>query len=428
MKIKNFPDLAKNEFRKKALEIVEAGLASIDTRKIIKENVRIENDELVIRKERLFLKDLKRIFVVGIGKCSLEAAAALEENLKDRIDGGIVVDVRDGTSLRKINFYQGDHPFPSEKNVEAAKQIIELLDKAEKNDLVIMIVSGGGSTLLCQPRNFTPRQESKVVKCLFGAGATIQEINTVRKHLSLARGGNLAKYAYPARVISLIFSDVPGNDPEIIASGPTVKDTTTKKDAEKIMEKYKLESECGLNRDALMETPKDEKYFEKVDNIILVSNKIALEAMAQKAKESGWNPKIITDRLSGEAENAGRDMVKNLDAAEPKEIFFYGGETTVTVAGLGKGGRNLTLALSALRFMKKDEMIIAVASDGYDNTDFAGAVCDAITKEKAEKMKLDAEKHLKENDSYRFFEQTGDYILTGYTGSNVSDLILAIKN
>ena len=428
MKIKNFQELVINDLRKTALQIAEAGLEAIDTEKIMKENIRLDGDKLFVKNKSFFLNKLGRIFVIGVGKCSLEAAAVLEDVLKERVFGGIVIDVHEGKELKKIKKYLGDHPFPSERNINATKEIISLLADMKENDLVIFIVSGGGSTLLCQPTNFTCNNEKQIMECLFKVGAEIEEINTIRKHISIARGGFLAKYAYPAQVVGLIFSDVPGDKTEFIASGPTVKDGTTISDADRILDKYGICEKCGFLKKSLTETPKDDKYFERVENILIVSNRIALDAMRKKSEEPGFSVKICSVCLSGEARKVGEEIVNELKKAPPKTVLLYGGETTVNVVGQGKGGRNQELALSALSFIGENEIIVSIASDGKDNTKFAGALCDAIIKKKSEKLGLNAENYLSNNDSLRFFEKIGDYILTGDTGSNVSDLVIAIKN
>jgi len=237
--IQNFEELSKTEERKLALEIIEAGLEAIDTNKVIKEAVKIDGNDLRVGNEGFPLEKIDRLFVIAVGKCSISAGEALEEILEDKITGGIAIDVRNG-KLDRIQVVSGDHPLPSEINVDATKRIIKLLSDATEKDLVIFVISGGGSTLLCQPENSTCVDEANIIQCLFNSGADIKKINTVRKHLSSARGGHLAKYAYPARVVSLIFSDVPGDDLEFIASGPTIKDTTSTEDAEKILK------ECSI--------------------------------------------------------------------------------------------------------------------------------------------------------------------------------------
>ncbi|MFA6364918.1 MAG: DUF4147 domain-containing protein [Candidatus Paceibacterota bacterium] len=426
MKIKNFHDLAVNRIREVALMIAETGLEAIDTEAVMEKRVVLQGDVLSIQGKYISLAPIKRIFVVGAGKCSLDAAKVLERVLGERLTGGIVIGI-DDTQLKKIKTFRGTHPFPSAANIEATAELIHFLSGMTEHDLVLFVISGGGSTLLCQPPSgITYENEARALKILFEKGATIEEINTLRKHLSSARGGFLAQYAYPARIISLAFSDVPGNKIELIASGPTVKDETMVDDARRILEKFDMEKELKLSL-PLIETPKDEKYFTNVWNTTVVSNEIALAAMAEKAKELGFTPIIRTSTLSGEAREIGEHIVKELHEAPSRSVFLYGGEPTVTVTKPGKGGRGLELVLSALQSIIPGELVLSLASDGRDNCDFAGALCDIMTKEKALTFGLDAAKCLKENMSYYFFEHEFDYLMTGTTGSNVSDLLVGVK-
>jgi len=427
MKIKSFKKLAVSEERKKLLNIIEAGLEAIDTKKAITNALKIEKGKLLIYNHSFSLKNAEKIVVVGIGKCSLEAGAVLEKKLGKRLTDGIVLDVHEG-ELKKIQTYTGDHPLMSPRNIDATKKIIELLSGLTEKDLVIFVISGGGSALLCQPKNFTCFQESSVVDALMHSGADIYETNTVRKHLSLARGGFLAKYAYPARVVSLIFSDVIGDNLEFIASGPTVKDTTTLDQAKMVLDKYKIYEKIGLTPLNLIETPKDNKYFERVKNILFVSNQTALDAMSEKSLELGYMPRICRNNLSGEAKDVAKQIIDELSKENLGTVLLYGGETTVKIKGRGKGGRNQEMSLSGLRYIKDNQLLISVASDGRDNSENAGGICDIITKEKAKKLNLDIEKYLKNNNSYEFFDKTGDYLKTGDTGSNVADIIIAINN
>src|SRR3990167_886487 len=425
-KIQNFEQLSSSETRKTALEIAEAGLWAIDTPTIVRKGIRIENSTLFIQNRAFSLKDVRNVYVVGTGKCALAACSALEEVLGDRIAGGIVLDIKEG-ALERLRLLVGDHPFPTERNAKATAEIITLLKVLEQDDLVLFVVSGGGSTLLCQPESLSCQDEAAIVSSLFRAGATIQELNIVRKHLSLARGGYLAMHAYPARSISLIFSDVPGDNMEFIASGPTIKDTTKKEDAEQILKKYSVLETCVIPKITLLETPKEGKYFKNVTNILFVSNGVALEAMAEKAKELGFHAKIRTSVLTGEARDVAKTIVEDLQKAAPRTVLLYGGETTVTIKHPGKGGRNLELGLSSLRFLQEGHVLLPLASDGRDNTDFAGAICDMITKKKALDENLSLEEYLENNRSYDFFERVQEYLLCGNTGSNVSDLIIAIR-
>jgi len=389
MKIKNFNDLAVNKLRRDALLIAEAGLEAIDTRRIILNNKIIKN------------LPHERIIVVAIGKCALDAAEVLEEIFRDKIKAGICLDIRKG-NLKYIKSLEGDHPLSSERNIKAGKEIIKLIKKSDKKDLFLFVISGGGSALLSDQIN-----EREILRVLFKAGANIQEINTIRKHTSGLRGGWLAKYAYPAEVMALIFSDVPGDDLQFIASGPTVKDKTTLEDAREILKKYGIKAE-------LKATPQPAKYFVKVDNLIVASNKIALQAMRKKAKLLGYNLRIKDFKLSGRAKEIGREIVKRPG--------LYGGESAVEVLGKGKGGRNQELALSALENIQIGQVVLALASDGWDNSRHAGAICDIITKKKCPYYK----NYLRQNNSFLYFKKTGDAIITGPTGSNVADLIIVL--
>ncbi|MDE2001859.1 MAG: DUF4147 domain-containing protein [Patescibacteria group bacterium] len=427
MKIRNYDKIATTPLRTDALDILDAGLEAIDTAAVIAKNISLDNNILTVAGESVPLKDVKRVFVIGIGKCALEAGAAVEKILGHVVTGGIILDVQAG-NLHKIQSLVGTHPFPSEQNIDATREIIRMLSDTREDDLVLMLISGGGSALLCQPGNFTCQNETVIVECLMGSGVPITEMNTVRKHLSGARGGFLAQYAYPARVISLIFSDVPGNNLEFVASGPTVPDTTTIADAEKIIERNNVWKKCAFGPVSLIETPKDRKYFERVKNILLVSNTTALEAMQKTAEEKGYATRIVSDAFSGEARAKGPEMASAIAREPAHTALLYGGETTVTLTGhAGNGGRNQELALSALAAIGDDELVISLASDGRDNTDHAGGIADALTREHARKLSLDPAAFMANDDSYSFFTKTGDYILTGNTGSNVSDILIAIK-
>ena len=422
MRINNYAELALTPTRKIALALIEAGLEAIDTQSVIKNNIVLKEKTLIVKSESFSLEGINRIFVVGVGKCALEAAGALQDILGNLLTDGIVLDVHKGV-LRKMKTFGGSHPMPTEENVRATKEIIGLLKETKENDLVLFVISGGASTLLCGPQGITCVDEANILKSLFKSGATIKEINTVRKHLSLARGGYLAKYVFPAQVISLIFSDVVGDNLEIIASGPTIKDTTTIEDAKIVLKKFGLDVAEGL-----IETPKEDKFFEKTRNILLVSNGDALGAMAKKAGEAGFTSQIRTNCLEGEASEVGRQIVNELHESKPKTILLYGGETTVTIKCAGEGGRNQELALAALSEISAGETVVAFASDGRDNSNSAGAIADKFAADKAREMNLEPREYLKNNDSYNFFKKINASILTGDTGVNVADLIIAIKD
>jgi len=429
-KIKNFDAIATSPARKYALQIAEAGLQAIDTEAALARAIRVKDGMLCINEEMCTLGAPKRIFVVTIGKCALASAAAFEKILGADLTGGIAfgITTSEAPPLRKIKVFRGSHPLPTEENVQVAKQIVKFLNDLTEEDLVIAVISGGGSTLLCLPEaGGSCIEEQLILKTLTRAGATIQEINTVRKHISAARGGHLAQYAYPAQVIGLIISDVPGNDLSMVASGPTIQDTTTLEDAERILEKYSVLRTCGLDHCGMVETPKEDKYFKKVYNFLVVSNMLALEAMRQEAERLGFNAEIRTHELSGEARDVGHKILAELKRSPKKTVLLYGGETTVTMAGHGTGGRNQELALSAAGEAALGEIVLAVASDGHDNGAYAGAIGDEAVRAHADMLRLVPDTYLIQNNTTPFFEKTGDYLLADDTGSNVSDLVVALK-
>jgi glycerate 2-kinase len=426
-KIRNFDALATTDLRRAALSIAEAGYAAIDTPTVIQKNVSLVGDTLHVDGKDVSLSGVKRVIVVGVGKCARLAVMTLEEILGDRISGGVVIDIEDGT-VGRVKRFVGDHPFPTQRNALATRELVRVLQEAGEGDLVLAVISGGGSTLLCLPeRSDGIDVETKVVKELFKAGADIVELNTIRKHFSRARGGFLAEHAYPARVVSLIMSDIPGDRIEFVSSGPTIKDTTTVEDAKRIIAKYSIEHRCGFTVAGLIETPKDERYFKQVTNVLIVSNKTALAAMEAEAKRLGWKCTIRDTAFTGEARDVAKRVVDDLGRARPHTVLLYGGESTVTIVRDGKGGRSQELALSAGRFIRETELVLAFASDGKDNTDHGGALCDILTVKRAKTLNEDIDRDLTENASYHFFAAVGDYLDTGNTGSNVSDLIVAMK-
>ncbi|MFA5778357.1 MAG: DUF4147 domain-containing protein [Candidatus Paceibacterota bacterium] len=420
-RINNFNELATTENRKSALAIMESGLEAIDTESVIFNSILLQDNVLSISGKSFDLANFKKIKVVGFGKGSSLAALALEKILGSKIEKGAVIGLHKVDS-KYIETFVGTHPRPSEINLEAGEKIYEIVKGSSEEDLIIVLVSGGGSALLCNSEDEC-EQGIRLYDAFLKSGKTITEINTIRKHLSILKGGGLAKIAYPATVIGLIFSDIPGGNFENVASGPTYKDKTTVADAEKII------TENNLGEFNLVETPKEEKYFEKVHNFILVSNEIAIEAMVKKARELNFEVNVISTDLYAEVGDVTKKIFsekKNnavvLAAGEPRLVILKKG---------GKGGRNLHMGLTAInnKMIDADSVFISFASDGMDNSDVAGAIVDKNTTEKAEKLGLSADDYLDNFDSYSFFQKTGDMIITGPTGANVSDLmILLTKN
>ena len=273
----------------------------------------------------------------------------------------------------------------------------------------------------------TPADESALFKELTAHGATIQDINTVRKHISSARGGGLARAAYPAEILSLIVSDVPGNDIAFISSGPTVQDSSTITDAKEVLARYNI----TISNITFIETPKEEKYFERVTNLLFLTSKDALDAMKDEAAKRGYETEIVDDHFSGEAREVGRAVVEKLHDASQKTALLYAGESTVTLREVRPpsqaGGRNQEIALASLETILDDEIILPFASDGHDNTDYAGAIGDSISRAHASEHNLSIAEYIVAHRSYEFFSITGDALSTGYTGSNISDLIIALK-
>ncbi len=425
-KIKNFDLLNQTELRKTALLIAEAGLQAVDTFEVINNQIKFDGNILKIDNQEFEIANFNKILVFAIGKAALYSAKAIENILGDKITDGFAFYIgEEKFKLSKMESFRGTHPYPSDINVLGSKKLIAKLKNLTEKDLVIFVISGGGSALLCLPEDDNFLKEIEIFNILTRTGADILELNTLRKHISLARGGFLAYYAYPAKIISLIFSDVLGNDIRFVASGPTVLDNTTIFDAQKIIEKYKIYDVIPQSQIKLIETPKEEKYFLNVSNILAVSNDLALEAMSQKAKELGFNPIIKTNILKGEAKEKAIEILEELKKYPPRTTLLYGGETTVTIRG--HGGRNLEMALAAAFNISDDELFLAFDSDGHDNGEFAGAIADKITKEIVYQNKEEAEIYLFNNDECPFFEKFGNYLYTGDTGSNVSDLIIALK-
>ncbi len=457
MIITNFKSLAKNYLREQALLIAEAGYEMIDIEKVVKKRISVENNILEIRhfeKEKPYkidLKEFKRIFVVGIGKGSALASASLAKILGKKLTGGIALDIqkpelkKSKVQSLKSKVFIGTHPLPSAQNIKATKEIIKLAKSLTKDDLLITFICGGGSALAC-----TGEQELKtstfVTKELTKVGAIIEELNIVRKHLSEFKGGGLAKMACPATVISLIVSDICGNDLSSVASGPTVYDKTTLEDAEKILKKYNLQP--ITNNLQLLETPKNKRCFRNVKNILFVCNQDAVEGMLKKSEELGFTARIYSLALEGEAKTIFSPIIKKI---KPKEAIIAAGETTVTLnsrgaksetqklgkpfgAALGKGGRNQEAVLGALTRLKTNDLrpmtdliFISFASDSHDNTEAAGAIGDYLVLEKAEKFKLNPEEFLKDHNSFNFFKKTGDLMYAKQKCFNVADLMLILK-
>jgi len=425
MKITNMDAVATSELRTQALRIAEAGLRAIDTEQVIADSVSYNQRTTVLEvgEQKFTLKNYKKVTCIGVGKVALAAVTALKKELGEAITCGFVIDLRQG-QLENITCRVGTHPFPTEVNVTATRELLKLVENNEPDDLVIFVIGGGASSLLCDPHEISCDTEAAITSALTNQGVSIAELNTVRKHISKVKGGQLAKLCYPATVVSLIFSDVPGNDLGTIASGPTVKDNSTMGDAARIMQQYNVLELCKMPSCQLIETPKEDKYFEKVHNILLLSPEYVVEAMKVKARDLGWKTLVYSTKFEGLASELAQDIVRN---APQKMCVLGAGEATVIVKGNGLEGRCQAMALSSLSYLKPNQVFLPMASDGEDHSDAAGAIVDTITTEKARAAGLDAQEFLNNNDSYHFFEGTHDLVFTGKTGCNVSDFFVFLN-
>ena len=432
--------MSSNESRNNARLIFDAALKAVDPYVCVMKHMdHIKNS----------FKDggFERIVVVAAGKGAYPMCRAAEEALGDLISGGVAVTkYGHGGELKRIEIFEGAHPLPDAGGARASENIIELLRSSDEKSLVLCLLSGGGSALLVAPAEKLSLDDiQKSTDLLLRAGADIQELNCVRKHLSKVKGGRLAEAAFPSPVISLILSDVIGDPLDIIASGPTSPDPTTFEDALRVIDKYDLKSYIPSSvmthlqdgaSGLIKETPKEgDEIFSKVNNIIVGNNLIALEAASLKAVELGFEAEITSDRLSGDASELASTLaeyaVKRQSSLDEggRLCALSGGETTVVVKGKGKGGRNMELALVFAEKIKGANGItlLSAGTDGTDGpTDAAGAIVDGDTVIKAAASGYVAAEYLEDNDSYNFFARTEGLLKTGPTGTNVMDLQIMI--
>ncbi|MDP2907449.1 MAG: DUF4147 domain-containing protein [Nanoarchaeota archaeon] len=436
MIIKNYNALKKSKEREIALKILEKGITSVLPENVVKNNVRLEGNVLKIKDQEFNLKDYDNIFVIGGGKASYKMAEAINKILKKKISKGFVNSIVN-KKVGSIKISKAGHPSPDEKGMKGVQKMLSI--KPLINDLIICLISGGGSAMLPMPVEEISLNDLKTINdLLLKAGANIYEVNTVRKHLSQIKGGGLAKALHPATIVSLIISDVIGDDLSVIASGPTAADKSTFKDAILILENYNLTDKIpknalqyltsGVEGKAEETVKENDAVLEKVHNFILANNLTALKAMEEEAKKLKLQAVIEDPGIKGEARNVGRYVAEKVLGTNPNSVMIFGGETTVTVRGNGLGGRNQELILSIIEKIKDKRVTIAsVGTDGIDFYKAAGAIADGNSYKKSKKLKLDIQKHLDDNDSYTFFKKMKDQIITGYTGTNVCDVIVGVK-
>jgi len=459
--IRNREALAGTPARALALDCLDAGIAAADPRRVVREAVAIDGETLTVAGSRYDLGDYEEVVVLGGGKAARGVAAALEAVLGDRIDRGAVVTNRgaegggdddaadrtdDATDPSRVDVLPGDHPVPSERGVESARRVLELADGAGEETLVLAAITGGGSALLPAPADGVPLADLReTTDALLESGATIGEINAVRKHLSALKGGRLAARASPATVVGLVLSDVVGDDLDVIASGPLVADDSTFDDALGVLERYGIDAPASVRdrlaagaRGEVPETPTaGDPAFERVSVHVVAGATTALDAAAETARAAGYEPLILSSRVRGEAREAAKTHVAVAEEIRatgnpvaPPAVVLSGGETTVTVTGDGEGGPNLEFALSAAAELATPGVALAsVDTDGSDGaTDAAGAVVDAGTV--GDRLSVDAARDaLADNDALAALEAADGVIRTGATGTNVNDLrVLAVDD
>ncbi len=418
MIIKNRDILATTPLRKAALKIAEAGLAALNTQHIVRRSMRVKGNTLRILDLRIDLSLHSGVHILGFGKAATGMAAATEKILGQRIKSGFILD-RNYGRLQYLTSLLATHPHPTEGNVAATEKVIEWLKSLDRKALVLVLISGGGSAMLTAPYKISVDEKAKIAKKLMQAGATIGEINIVRKHLSRIKGGRIVQYAYPAKVVSIVLSDVVGNDLSTIASGPTVFDPSTNQDARAVLTKYKLSTDLELT-----ESPKDKNLFENVKNILIGDVGLGLGPMEKQARQLGFATNIFSSKLTGKANDVGPRMLSKL---RPGLAMLAAGETTVLVLDGGSGGRNQQLVLSALPKIKEGQLILSINTDGHDNSDVAGAIGDTETLAKARQKNLDPVQYAQSNNSYAFLRAVGDQIITGELESNFADLVLCLS-
>ena len=435
--------------------IFNAALAAVDPYNAVRRAVKIEGAVLHVAGAAYDLDTFSRVVVVGAGKATARMAMAIEDVIGNRISDGLVIVKQGHTALlRTIKQAEASHPVPNEAGVEGTKRVLEIVKAVDEKALVICLLSGGASALLVAPVNgVTLADKQEVTALLLKAGASIGELNAVRKHLSAVKGGRFAKAACPAQIVTMILSDVIGDKLDVIASGPTTRDSTTFADAVAVIGKYGLKEKMPPRVMAFLargmggqepETVKSgDSCLHKTRNVIIGGITQALFAAKEKARQLGFAPEVVTGELQGEARDAARFLAQTAlrarDLARPGErrCLLSGGETTVTVKGTGRGGRNQELALAfALEIDGMDGVaLLSAGTDGTDGpTDAAGAVVDGSTVQRARSFGVHPETYLGNNDSYAFFNKldalTGErhHLITGPTGTNVMDLqILLIE-
>ncbi len=430
--------------RKDAGIIFQSGLKAVEPGAAVKKYCHIKGENLIVGKMIYDLSGFKNLFVIGFGKAAAPMAKAFEDLLGERITGGII-NVKYGhlARLERIATIEAGHPVPDSNGEKGAGAIVKIAQDAGKDDMVICLISGGGSALLPLPaEGLTLEDKQNTINVLLACGATIYEINTIRKHMSFVKGGRLAQLSWPATFVSVILSDVVGDDTDVIASGCCVPDPSTFSDCMVILNKYGIlrripqavvsHIKAGIS-DPAMETPKPgSPYFKHTHNLIVGNNIKAILAARNKAEDLQYNTIVLSSMIEGETKDVAKvhtaiakEVLKTGLPVTTPACIISGGETTVTIKGKGKGGRNQEFVLSAAIDIAGKENIVVLSggTDGNDGpTDAAGAVADCDTLKRAEVLGMNPGNFLKNNDSYNFFQKLDDLLVTGPTNTNVMDL------
>ena len=444
MLFKNYDDLVLNgqtpvlqQKRKDVLDVLTAAVDAVQPSRVVKDV--FCGTQLVFASEAIDLSSFDHLYVVGFGKASVGMAQAVCDEVT--VTKGVVI-TNDPSAIitnHSIEVIIGGHPLPNEGSIHGAQKILDLLCQCSENDCVIVLISGGGSALFCKPR--VPLNDlQKTIDLLLRSGASIDELNTIRKHLSLVKGGQLAQYT-KAVIVSLIISDIVHDPISSIASGPTSPDPTTFSDAREILKRYELWTNIPATVKTIItegiaaripETLKEnDPVFKTVFNFVIANNERACQGAITKAKELGYDTKLMTTSITGEARVIGKYLINRVKKSlyHGKTVFITSGETTVKVRGNGLGGRNQELVLSCVEEISDSELIVAsFASDGLDgNSGVAGALADGFTLARALKKKLDPTRFLEQNNSHVFFQELGDTLRSGPTGTNVMDIQIVIR-
>jgi glycerate 2-kinase len=437
-----------DKLRLDAEAIFRAGLSAVDSKSAVIKFLHRNDHVLTVENLSYDLEDYENVYVIGAGKASAAMAQAVEEILGERIKAGeINVKYDHALPLNIITLNEAGHPVPDEAGLKGTQRITKLLERTGDKDLVLCLISGGGSALLPYPaEGITLDEKRQLTQILLESGATIHEINVLRKHVSHVKGGRLARLAFPATLVTVILSDVIGDDLDSIASGPTVPDTSTYADCLRILHKYSVRDnipEAVLDhfekgaQGLIEETPKaDDPAFVKTQNVIVASNSLAVQAAKSKADKLGYNSLVLSSSIEGETRDVAlvhaaiaKEILKTGEPVSKPACVISGGETTVTIRGQGKGGRNQEFVLAAAVAIDSLENVVILSggTDGTDGpTDAAGALADGRTVSRAASQGLDAQEYLRNNDSYSFFDPLGDLLKTGPTFTNVMDLRLVL--